>query len=168
MVYRLITCASVEEKIYRRQVFKGGLMRAGTQAGDPTRYFSYVVRHRSPFPPPPTPLRAAFLRLSVKGAAPRQVDTGAQGLWDYFHCFAISVSRVFSVSQELRDLFVLKAEEVARSATQADLAARHSARRVSPPGLDAHLAAVADLPNFVGAPVNRTPIMFTDGSGDKA
>lgn len=59
--------------------------------------------------------------------------------------------------QELRDLFVLKAEEVAASATQRDLAARHSAHRISPPGLDDHLAAVARLPNFVGARTLRHP-----------
>lgn len=33
VVYRLITCGTVEEKIYRRQVFKGGLSRTGTQQG---------------------------------------------------------------------------------------------------------------------------------------
>lgn len=44
MVYRLITCGTVEEKIYRRQVFKGGLSRAGTRDEEQLRYFSYVVR----------------------------------------------------------------------------------------------------------------------------
>ena len=33
VVYRLITCGSVEEKIYRRQVFKAGLSRTGTEEG---------------------------------------------------------------------------------------------------------------------------------------
>ncbi len=33
VVYRLITCGTVEEKIYRRQVFKGGLSRTGTEQG---------------------------------------------------------------------------------------------------------------------------------------
>jgi SNF2 family DNA or RNA helicase len=31
VVYRLVTCGTVEEKVYRRQVFKGGISRAGTQ-----------------------------------------------------------------------------------------------------------------------------------------
>eukprot|EP00208_Stichococcus_sp_RCC1054_P008990 CAMPEP_0206151388 /NCGR_PEP_ID=MMETSP1473-20131121/38795_1 /ASSEMBLY_ACC=CAM_ASM_001109 /TAXON_ID=1461547 /ORGANISM="Stichococcus sp, Strain RCC1054" /LENGTH=1241 /DNA_ID=CAMNT_0053548933 /DNA_START=394 /DNA_END=4120 /DNA_ORIENTATION=+ len=105
VVYRLITCGSVEEKIYRRQVFKGGLMRAGTQAADPTRYFSFV---------------------------------------------------------EMRDLFVLKPEEVCASVTQRDLAARHSAQRVCPPGLNDHLAAVARLPNFVG--ISDHDLLFSDDS----
>ena len=33
VVYRLITCGTVEEKIYRKQVFKGGLSKAGTEEG---------------------------------------------------------------------------------------------------------------------------------------
>eukprot|EP00887_Chlorella_sp_A99_P003096 scaffold9.g3096.t1 len=40
VVYRLISCGTVEEKIYRRQVFKGGLSRTGTEAGEQFRYFS--------------------------------------------------------------------------------------------------------------------------------
>lgn len=39
VVYRLITCGTVEEKIYRRQVFKGGLSKAGAEGGNSTRYF---------------------------------------------------------------------------------------------------------------------------------
>lgn len=33
VVYRLITCGTVEEKIYRKQVFKAGLSRTGTEDG---------------------------------------------------------------------------------------------------------------------------------------
>ena len=40
VVYRLVTCGTVEEKVYRRQVFKGGLSRAGTRDGNHFRYFS--------------------------------------------------------------------------------------------------------------------------------
>lgn len=43
VVYRLITCGTVEEKIYRRQVFKGGLSKSGTEEGVQFRYFSYAV-----------------------------------------------------------------------------------------------------------------------------
>ena len=42
-VYRLITCGTVEEKIYRKQVFKGALSRSGTSAGVQMRYFSQQV-----------------------------------------------------------------------------------------------------------------------------
>ena len=39
-VYRLISCGTVEEKIYRRQVFKGGLSRRGMKEGNPFQYFT--------------------------------------------------------------------------------------------------------------------------------
>lgn len=44
VVYRLITCGTVEEKIYRKQVFKGGLSRSGTEEGVQFRYFSQQVQ----------------------------------------------------------------------------------------------------------------------------
>lgn len=40
---RLITCGTVEEKIYRKQVFKGGLARSGTEDGIQMAYFSSQV-----------------------------------------------------------------------------------------------------------------------------
>eukprot|EP01083_Nonionella_stella_P117401 349841_1 len=40
IVYRLITCSTVEEKIYRKQIFKNGLTRVATQAKEQYRYFS--------------------------------------------------------------------------------------------------------------------------------
>ena len=45
IVYRLITCGTVEEKIYKKQVFKGGLSRSGTEEGVAFRYFSQQVSH---------------------------------------------------------------------------------------------------------------------------
>ena len=42
--FRLITCGTVEEKIFRKQVFKGGLARTGTREGIQTAYFSSQVR----------------------------------------------------------------------------------------------------------------------------
>lgn len=47
VVYRLITCGTVEEKMYRKQVFKGGLARTGTEAGVQFRYFSHQVLTRA-------------------------------------------------------------------------------------------------------------------------
>ncbi|TPP65417.1 DNA excision repair protein ERCC-6 [Fasciola gigantica] len=47
LVYRLITCATVEEKIYRRQIFKDSVIRQTTSSGhnktdhDPYRYFTH-------------------------------------------------------------------------------------------------------------------------------
>ncbi|KAK9162446.1 hypothetical protein Syun_003348 [Stephania yunnanensis] len=40
LVYRLMTCGTIEEKIYRMQVFKGGLFRTATEKKEQTRYFS--------------------------------------------------------------------------------------------------------------------------------
>lgn len=40
IVYRLMTCSTVEEKIYRMQIFKGGLFRTATEHKEQMRYFS--------------------------------------------------------------------------------------------------------------------------------
>ncbi|XP_010444319.1 PREDICTED: protein CHROMATIN REMODELING 24-like [Camelina sativa] len=40
IVYRLMTSATVEEKIYRKQVYKGGLFKTATEHKEQTRYFS--------------------------------------------------------------------------------------------------------------------------------
>ncbi|PON78685.1 Protein CHROMATIN REMODELING [Trema orientale] len=40
VVYRLMTCGTVEEKIYRKQIYKGGLFRTATEHKEQTRYFS--------------------------------------------------------------------------------------------------------------------------------
>ncbi|CAI9102867.1 OLC1v1001222C1 [Oldenlandia corymbosa var. corymbosa] len=40
IVYRLMTCGTVEEKIYRMQIFKGGLFKSATEHKEQMRYFS--------------------------------------------------------------------------------------------------------------------------------
>ncbi|KAG0625186.1 hypothetical protein M758_2G034400 [Ceratodon purpureus] len=40
VVYRLMTCGTIEEKIYRKQVFKGHLMKVATEKKNQMRYFS--------------------------------------------------------------------------------------------------------------------------------
>ncbi|KAL5993085.1 Phosphoinositide phosphatase sac1 [Asimina triloba] len=40
LVYRLMTSGTIEEKIYRLQVFKGGLFKSATEHKEQTRYFS--------------------------------------------------------------------------------------------------------------------------------
>ncbi|KAJ4715246.1 Chromatin remodeling 24 [Melia azedarach] len=40
IVYRLMTCGTVEEKIYRKQIFKGGLFKTATEHKEQIRYFS--------------------------------------------------------------------------------------------------------------------------------
>jgi SNF2 family DNA or RNA helicase len=44
VVYRLITSGTIEEKIYCKQVFKGGLMRAVTEHKDYRKMFNEHVR----------------------------------------------------------------------------------------------------------------------------
>ncbi|XP_004503910.1 protein CHROMATIN REMODELING 24 [Cicer arietinum] len=39
IVYRLMTCGTVEEKIYRKQVYKGGLFKTVSEHKEQTRYF---------------------------------------------------------------------------------------------------------------------------------
>ncbi|KAI3873867.1 hypothetical protein MKW98_001516, partial [Papaver atlanticum] len=40
IVYRLMACGTIEEKIYKMQVFKGALMKSATEHKEQTRYFS--------------------------------------------------------------------------------------------------------------------------------
>jgi hypothetical protein len=40
LVYRLISCGTVEDHIYKKQVFKKALFKAGTEGGDQFRYFA--------------------------------------------------------------------------------------------------------------------------------
>lgn len=40
VVYRLMTCGTIEEKIYRKQIYKGGLFKTATEHKEQTRYFS--------------------------------------------------------------------------------------------------------------------------------
>ncbi|KAI7746430.1 hypothetical protein M8C21_015338 [Ambrosia artemisiifolia] len=40
LVYRLMTCGTVEEKIYRKQIYKGGLFKSATEHKEQIRYFS--------------------------------------------------------------------------------------------------------------------------------
>lgn len=39
-IFRLVSCATIEEVIYRKQVFKGALSRAATDAAGHLRYFT--------------------------------------------------------------------------------------------------------------------------------
>ncbi|KAF3336752.1 DNA excision repair protein ERCC-6-like isoform X1 [Carex littledalei] len=43
IVYRLMTCGTIEEIIYKKQVFKGGLFKTATEQKEQTRYFSRKV-----------------------------------------------------------------------------------------------------------------------------
>ncbi|KAK4264710.1 hypothetical protein QN277_025848 [Acacia crassicarpa] len=51
VAYRLITCGTLEDKAYRKQVFKDGLCKTGTEHKEKARHFSWND-HRYPFTPP--------------------------------------------------------------------------------------------------------------------
>ena len=40
LVYRLVSCGTIEDKVYQKQVFKGAIFKAGTEQGEQQRYFS--------------------------------------------------------------------------------------------------------------------------------
>lgn len=115
VVYRLITCGTVEEKIYRKQVFKGGLSRMVTHGG-----------------------------TSSAGEQSTLADFGFR----YF------------TKEELRALFTL--EDPFSSATQQQLEAKHSSRRVTDAELDEHLEFLGTISNMHG--VSDHDLLF-DGKG---
>ncbi|CAH1412225.1 unnamed protein product [Lactuca virosa] len=41
IVYRLMTCGTIEEKIYIKQIYKGGLFKSATEDKEQIRYFDY-------------------------------------------------------------------------------------------------------------------------------
>ena len=44
VIYRLITCGSIEEKIYRRQIFKDSITKQTTgESKNPFRYLKFFV-----------------------------------------------------------------------------------------------------------------------------
>ncbi|KAL5214239.1 hypothetical protein ABZP36_003391 [Zizania latifolia] len=45
IVYRLVTCGTIEEKIYKLQIFKGGLFRTATEHREQPQFFSQEVGH---------------------------------------------------------------------------------------------------------------------------
>ncbi|KAI5054611.1 hypothetical protein GOP47_0029756 [Adiantum capillus-veneris] len=45
IIYRLMTSGTIEEKIYRKQVFKGGLFKVATEHKEQFRYFSHQELH---------------------------------------------------------------------------------------------------------------------------
>ena len=149
-VYRLITCGTVEEKIYRKQcalssrtwlccprptsqqdlcrVFKGALSRSGTSAGVATRYFSQQVHAAS------TKLSNCLQRMQKVCLQPN-MDLILKQL----------------VVQELTELFRLDDSELRASATQAQLAKLVPGQRADSAQLAGQTASLRVLPGVTGA-----------------
>jgi SNF2 family DNA or RNA helicase len=45
IVYRLVTCGTIEEKIYKQQIFKGGLFRTATECKEQPQFYNQDVCH---------------------------------------------------------------------------------------------------------------------------
>lgn len=85
VVYRLITAGTIEEKIYCKQVFKGGLMRAVTEHKDYKKMFNENVRRRPGDP-------SAFDFVSWGGT----LHLGSSSLIWILFCVAFSLKRLNS------------------------------------------------------------------------
>jgi superfamily II DNA or RNA helicase len=109
VVYRLITCGTVEEKIYRRQVFKDSLIRQTTgDKKNPFRYFS-KQELRELFTIEDLQQSATQLQLESLHAAQRQYDEKLDEHVAYLHSLGIAgisdhdlmYTRDLSVKEEL-------------------------------------------------------------------
>ncbi|XP_033616464.1 DNA excision repair protein ERCC-6-like [Fukomys damarensis] len=109
VVYRLITCGTVEEKIYRRQVFKGSLIRQTTgDKKNPYRYFS-KQELRELFTVEDLQNSVTQLQLQSLHAAQRRSDKTLDEHITYLHSLGIAgisdhdliYTRDLSVKEEL-------------------------------------------------------------------
>ena len=112
VVYRLITCGTVEEKIYRRQVFKDSLVRQTTgDKKNPFRYFS-KQELRELFTIEDFQSSATQLQLQSLHAAQRRSDKELDEHIAYLHSLGIAgisdhdllYTRDLSVKEELDEI----------------------------------------------------------------
>ncbi|XP_070615891.1 DNA excision repair protein ERCC-6-like [Erythrolamprus reginae] len=89
VIYRLITCGTVEEKIYRRQVFKDSLIRQSTgDKKNPYRYFT-MQELKELFILEDTRSSATQLQLQSLHATQRKTDTELDEHIAYLHALEI-------------------------------------------------------------------------------
>ena len=89
VVYRLITCGTVEEKIYRKQVYKGGISRAGMDDGNHYRYFSHEVQRAPSWHLTPFTSDEGILRLLKPGSG----EARGQSYIFLNHCDTVSTEQ---------------------------------------------------------------------------
>uniref|UniRef100_A0A803KGC9 DNA excision repair protein ERCC-6-like n=1 Tax=Xenopus tropicalis TaxID=8364 RepID=A0A803KGC9_XENTR len=89
VIYRLITCGTVEEKIYRRQIFKESLIRQTTgDKKNPFRYFS-KQELKELFSLEDTRTSSTQIQLQNMHAAERKTDTRLDEHIAYLHTLQI-------------------------------------------------------------------------------
>ncbi|KAM4696078.1 DNA excision repair protein ERCC-6-like [Rhinophrynus dorsalis] len=89
VIYRLITCGTVEEKIYRRQIFKDSLIRQTTgDKKNPFRYFS-KQELKELFSLDDTRISTTQIQLQNMHAAHRKTDTHLDNHIAYLHTLQI-------------------------------------------------------------------------------
>jgi len=152
VVYRLITCGTVEEKIYRKQVFKGGLSRTGTEQGIQFRsalvdnnFVKIVIVH-----PLPLTVNDLFPQTALAYPSPASLLTErCFGGGHPHHPPAPTPLRYFALS-DLRDLFSVTPEGLNSSQTQRQLHDLHADQRQHGPGLTRHLEWLQSVEGFAG------------------
>ncbi|XP_069842841.1 DNA excision repair protein ERCC-6-like [Dendropsophus ebraccatus] len=89
VIYRLITCGTVEEKIYRRQIFKDSLIRQTTgEKKNPYRYFS-KQELKELFSLEDTRTSSTQIQLQSMHSSQRKTDTNLDEHIAYLHTLPI-------------------------------------------------------------------------------
>lgn len=91
VVYRLMTCGTIEEKIYRKQVFKGHLMKVATEKKNQMRYFSQGELGEM-FKVPETGFRVSLTQqqLHKEHYSQRKIDGGLQAHLEFLEGLGIA------------------------------------------------------------------------------
>ncbi|KAG0612288.1 hypothetical protein M758_6G015500 [Ceratodon purpureus] len=91
VVYRLMTCGTIEEKIYRKQVFKGHLMKVATEKKNQMRYFSQGELGEM-FKVPETGFRVSLTQqqLHKEHYSQRKIDEGLQAHIEFLEGLGIA------------------------------------------------------------------------------
>eukprot|EP00741_Cyanophora_paradoxa_P000742 tig00000441_g715.t1 len=138
VVYRLLTCNTIEEKIYRRQVFKEGLNRTALEKENQFRYFSFA-NLRNLFELEDTSTSPTQLQLAATHGGQRAPGPELEA-----HLAFLATLGIFGTSEHDL-LFSKEAEAVDDEAARAH--ARRPPERRDPAAAEAHgFASPAPVP----------------------
>ena len=136
----------MEEKIYRKQVFKGGLARTGTEDGVQTAYFSSQALPKRVL----CDAHSAFIGVCCM-LSPCRCGCCARAVAEDIASARVRTVAWHAPVQDLRDLFRLDPAELDASVTQAQLHAQHGHQRCACPAFAEHLRFLNALPGCAGA-----------------